>query len=627
MIELTARQYLIIKLLKEYSKPILGLELSNLLHVSTRTLRYEIKNINAIFKVEIITSNKNGYSLSRHKQATEMLSSLKINDAEQLSKMIILTLLEHPEVFISDLSEEHYISDSTTYNIIKKIQPKMHDFNLKIQRQGEKLKLLGAEYDKRRLLTHFFLGEANSLTTTLAGFNDYFTNFDLSEVQNIIQSTLMNKDIVVEDIYLKNIVISFAICLQRIIDGHHIDDVPGYLDLEKNELQVEVTKEICSLITEKIGVPIEGKDFENILFFTTGSLKTTSSKRNIENEEIFRKRVLDVLEQTECKFQIALNNEDFVDSFILHIHFLILRAKSANFFLNDVSTSLRLSHPFVYEAAVYLAYLLEKEFKINIADDEIGLIAIYLGSLATNIQSYPKPKIACVCSSYHELKKMMVQQLTNEYGSKIEIAKVVSTFSEIDEEVDLIISSVSHSENLANSIQVSPIITPIEMRKIEKALLEFIKKQKKDYFREHLLRFFDKELFFYNLGLENGLDILDFFDKKLRELDVIDNTFIDDVHKRELLSSTAFFNKFALPHSLNALSKKTKVVYYYSEKAVNWFDNRAHLIILLATSEYSSQTADIYSLLFDVLIDENLYKKLILCKTVDELVEFLENNA
>ena len=628
MIELSSRQHLIIKLLGEYSKPIHGSELSKLLHISPRTLRYEIKNINGIFGINLITSDKNGYYLNRTAHAQQMLTSLKINDTEEVTKMIILALLENNDMSISDLAEEHYFSDSTIYNIIKKLQPRLHEFGLRIIRHDENLKLMGTEYDKRRLLAHFFLSEANSLATSVNNFNEYFTKFEISDIQDIVKTVLAEHEVYVEDIYLKNIVISTSICLQRVIDGYHSDDVPTSTFAEDNIMQQEITKEICDRICSKFNLQIQSSDFQNILVFITGSLKVTSnSETSIFHDKKFKSKILEILLKTSRKYQIDLGNDEFVDSFVLHVHFLILRAQNASFFFNDISSSLRHSHPFIYEVAVYMAHLIEREFNAKISDDEIGLLAIYLGTIATFIQTYQRPKVACVCPSYHELKKLMTKQLVDVFGSKFDIVKVVSTYEEIDiDDIDLIISSVPTPHNLANVIQVSPILTPIEIRKLEKFSLSFSKKQKQVYFREHLLSFFDESLFYYNHGLSTGTEILDFFNQELLKKNVIDNKFMNDVMERENLSSTAFFGKFALPHSLSELAKKTKVVYYYNEKPINWFGHYINLVILPATSGYSSQTADVYNLLFDILIDDTLYKKLIQCKTMNELIKFVEQS-
>ena len=67
MIELSQRQYLALRLLREYQKPIPGQQFSQLLNVSPRTLRYEVKAINQIAGQPIILSSKEGYSLKNRR--------------------------------------------------------------------------------------------------------------------------------------------------------------------------------------------------------------------------------------------------------------------------------------------------------------------------------------------------------------------------------------------------------------------------------------------------------------------------------------------------------------------------------------------------------------------------------
>ena len=151
-----------------------------------------------------------------------------------------------------------------------------------------------------------------------------------------------------------------------------------------------------------------------------------------------------------------------------------------------------------------------------------------------------------------------------------------------------------------------------------------MKAQKRRRLRQNLLRFFDDQLFFCNHGLTNEGEILAFFDKQLQQMGVIDDQFMDSVRQREALSSTAFFNRFAVPHSLEKAALTTKVVYYYSDEPIRWYDSRVNLVLLILSSNDDEQSSKIYNLIFDILIDESCYKKMILCRSRKELMDFLE---
>lgn len=627
MIELSQRQYLALRLLREYQKPIPGQQFSQLLNVSPRTLRYEVKAINQIAGQPIILSSKEGYSLSEEPAVLQQIQDCRVDDDQQLEKQLILSLLECKEASIYDLAQEYYVSESTIYGLIKRIMPKFHSFSLSLQRHGEWLSCQGKETDKRRMLSHFFFAEANSLATTLVNFDDYFSPFSLAELAQMIHQTLEELNVQIDDIYIKNIIICIAVCVQRMLNGYPSDRS----EAEENKLILSCSPRltrfvdsVCGQLENQLKLTFTEADKATILAFITGSFPEENEQ--ILQNESFRGQIRKLLDKTFRHFQLELDYSAVFDNFILHVHFLLLRCRHQNFFHNDFAMSLRTSHPFIYDVAVYLAYQLEKTFEVIIPGDEIGLIAIYLGSIATYVPTYDLPRVICICPQYHELRKLMVQQLTEKLSCTLDIIKIVSSLSEITDQdhADFYLSTVRTEKNLNDLIQISPILSPIEIHRIEKKNLEFMKVQKRRRLRQNLLRFFDDQLFFCNHGLTTEGEILAFFDKQLQQMGVIDDLFMDSVRQREALSSTAFFNRFAVPHSLEKAALATKVVYYYSDEPIRWYDSRVNLVLLILSSSDDEQSSKIYNLIFDILIDESCYKKMILCRSRKELMDFLE---
>ena len=110
MIELSQRQYLALRLLREYQKPIKGQQFSQLLNVSPRTLRYEVSAINRIAGQPIILSNKEGYVLNEDPAVLQQIQDCRVDDDRQLEKQLILALLECKEASIYDLTQKLYVS-------------------------------------------------------------------------------------------------------------------------------------------------------------------------------------------------------------------------------------------------------------------------------------------------------------------------------------------------------------------------------------------------------------------------------------------------------------------------------------------------------------------------------------
>lgn len=77
---LTARQYSILKVINESSKSISSEVICQKLSISARTLRYEVSEINAKAKENIIRSNANGYFINVDVDLNNFFENIKFED-------------------------------------------------------------------------------------------------------------------------------------------------------------------------------------------------------------------------------------------------------------------------------------------------------------------------------------------------------------------------------------------------------------------------------------------------------------------------------------------------------------------------------------------------------------------
>ena len=132
----------------------------------------------------------------------------------------------------------------------------------------------GKETDKRRMLSHFFFAEANSLATTLVNFDDYFSPFSLAELAQMIHQTLEELNVQIDDIYIKNIIICIAVCVQRMLNGYPSDRS----EAEENKLILSCSPRltrfvdsVCGQLESQLKLTFTEADKATILAFITGS--------------------------------------------------------------------------------------------------------------------------------------------------------------------------------------------------------------------------------------------------------------------------------------------------------------------------------------------------------------------
>lgn len=627
--ELTNRQFLLLKLLYGSSAPISGTDLTRILNISPRTLRYDITAINALARRPLILSCKSGYYFDDHQESRRILNDISCFDTSKLQKQIAMELLQRKECSIYDLCEQVYASESTIYKIVKLLLPYFNQFNLQIIRHGEMLQTRGDENDKRILLAHCIHSDANELATSLTYFSSFFTLFTLQDIRDIVVRNLDHFHIHMDDLYLKNIIVSIAISVQRVYEGHAIDRLPSAITGNDYFLQRSVLNSICDEIDGRFHIRITGNDFETLLIFLSGSIKDSSLEgaESIMQDRDFTAKIDAIIDRTFHHFGITADLSRFVQNLYVHIYFMLLRVEAKNTFQNSFTASIKNSHPFLYDVAVYLSYLLGQSFQVKLPDDEIGLLAIYIGTNFSAIAEYPKARVILICPNYNSLQETILEQINHYFSEQIEVVGILSSFEALTDQVpyDFIISSLGSTESIANCVFIDILFTPYNRHQIEKEILKHSKKQKRLAFHHSVLPYFHPDLFFYNAPYTEGSAILAHINRILLDKQIVPETYLQSVYKREELSSTAFFNQFAVAHSLDVNGYRSVVAYYYSDAPIDWFGQEIHLVLVLVSSGYSESFAKLYNLLFDILMDKNLYTNLIQCTSLEEIIQYLED--
>lgn len=629
---LTDRQYIIIKYLKENTTAASSAYLCDEIGISSRTLRYEISNINRSAGCKLIRSNKEGYRLDTDLEIEKIFKNIKLDEYLDLSKEVTLLLLENKEIQTYDIEEACFISQTVVNNIIKQICEPMRKFGLELIKTGPVCKVNGREFDKRRFLLELLFPNNCDLFEEASKKNTYFKSLSILESERIIMEIFCEMEMMPDDVYLKYIIASTAVCLQRFMNGHiekeKYDDVP----LHKDSIAYHFEKELMQRVQNNLDIYLPEEEFQTLLRFHMGAFREESyskiQEKMILKNPMFETIVRQIVDDTFQHFNINADYEEFFNGLVLHIYYLLLRAKSSSFIKGGLTNSLKHTNPFVYEVSIYMAYLIEGEFNTTIPDEEIGLFAIYIGAVVLGAGELNTTCSAIlVCPNYNNLREKLIKQIQSMFYKQIEIVKCVSDYSNIksDDEYDFIISILGNILTLRNVVIVSPIIGVREFQRVEAMVAVCYEKRMRNDLKGLLLKYLKQNLFFYNEDEADGKEILRFLCGRMKEDNIVDDSFLDLVLKREQMASTAFFNKFAIPHSINADANETKIAFYYREKPINWFGKEVNLVLLLATKGYDKEFVKLYEMLFEMLMNKEMFFKLMRCKTYEELIYFIVN--
>lgn len=598
-----------------------GKQIADHLQISLRTLQHEIAAINRGSKGAIITSSNRGYSLKREAITSLHLSpQLQDDDEMQILKCL---LLERGPFYLEDLEERFFLSTSAFLNKTKKLNHMLTDYQLEIIREKNRIYISGTEYQIRRLIHDLIMREIGLTYDSLEIASNYFKNINTVEVQALILSAIHKHEYFIESCYTTNLVINILTAFSR-IDSHYQAEevlVPDYETLP----EYWIARDICAEATSHFQMSFAEQDVLYITLLVLGQIKPLSEQsllNAMQKEET--DKILRIINVTFQSYMLNIDYNSYLPNFVRHIQALIVRARNHQFVINLISENIKETSPFVYDVAVHLAKSLEDTFQIQIIDEEIGLLSIYIGFIIEQSNTAKdKVKVLIVCNDYKNMAQKILERLRTTLSDYIEIADVLlhSPSPAKCTQAELVIHTIPIPENVQQAVLISPFFTTEDQRKIVETVtkIQKIKTQKQN--QEILKSYFSEQLYFRNVGLHTKGEVLRFLGEKVEASGLCSPGFTQSVLKRESMSSTCFMNSFAIPHALELNATRTCFAVLVDEKGIHWDDCYIHCVFMIAVCrEDRKEFMKIYSAIIQYLLSENAVQKLTQASNFKEFI-------
>ena len=263
--------------------------------------------------------------------------------------------------------------------------------------------------------------------------------------------------------------------------------------------------------------------------------------------------------------------------------------------------------------------------------DEISFIAIHIGTEIQRQKEFNSDNlinIALLIPTYLKSIEQLVNNIEEEFSNQIYIHQIINNIYDIDESfVDLLISTVPvDKENIkVPSIQISPIISQRDYRKIENIINTLNIKRKK----ERLIRLFDNfllpNLFINSTDERNYIEVIHELGSKMVKKGFVNEDYIENVLKRESAASTAF-GSIAIPHSNTLDANKTCIGIYISKKGISWKKNTVNLVFLIAININEIQIfRELYENLINIFDSQILLNEIFDTNNLEEFKEIVLN--
>ncbi|WHZ03823.1 BglG family transcription antiterminator [Neobacillus sp. YX16] len=638
---LNSRTIAILRELLAVDTPITSEYLANVIQVTSRTIRNDIKELETIiskYGASIKSIRGAGYTLKidddkvfrkfllEEFQSEKLKPSMLPNTPEERVHYLMQRLLLTENFLkLEDLADELFISKSTVQNDLKDVKKTLQtydlsfevkpNYGLKVKGEEVKLRFCMSEYVFNRIQTEYDLHSSQKPLIPID---------EMKMIRAIILEQIKENDITLSDIGLNNLIIHIAIACRRITDGNYVILNNEELKDVTNQKEYGVANKIVREIENRMKVDFPETEIAYVAIHLLGTRmirhlnNIDGDLRNYIDKDIYR-LTMEILDSIETKLTLGLKDDlELIVAIGLHLKPAISRYRYGMNLRNPMIDEIKSNYPIAFEAGIIAGMVLKRDLGIDIDENEVGYLALHIGAAIERRAIHTEPKrCMIVCASGVGSARLLSYKLQSKFGARLEIVGTTEYYklNEVPfDTLDFIVSTIPIKESLpVPVIVVNTFLGGNDFERVEKELGE----------RKHgTLEYTKKELVFLQEKFETKEEVLCFLGDKLEKLGLVDSSFIDAVLEREALSPTSFGNLVAIPHPITPKTDSTFWAICTLQKPIDWGGKRVQFICLLSIEKNSSTYLQkMYALLVKIVEDIRIVQQLLKCKTYDEFLE------
>ncbi|MBM7541172.1 BglG family transcription antiterminator [Amphibacillus cookii] len=638
---LARREVEILHLLRNSKTLQTGESLSLLLGVTPRTIRNDVKKLNATiskYGAEIIAYRGKGYELEiregdafhqlysrhlslikSHKVMTGVRSENEIE--EQIIKKILMNCLTETSVYQEALAEELFISLSALKSYLTSIKAKIAAYGLVLVTDRlTGIKVTGSEEKIRFCISQYLFNHQS-----IGVYNDIFPDNEIKRLKDLTLRILLRHQLQLTDVALENLIIHIEITIRRAmknrLSDYHVH-VTEHLIKTKEYM---VAREMVNDIKEELEINIESE-----IFYLTQHLLASSRlhMKDIVKEEYNKiaGMVNDVFVEIEKKTSLHLyDDQKLIDGLIVHLSVALKRIEYQMNSRNDILSSIKNNYPLAFQLAAIASNRIRELTSLNVDENEIGFLAIHFGVALEKkgLNKQDVKKIIIVCGSGAATASLIREKLLNHYGDQVSVVETISLtefHEDLIDQVDLIVTTVPIAIESDKIFTVSPVLNSQDLR----ALKQSIFRGKDDPDIIHFHDIFKKDLFKKDVQLSSKAEVLHYLTNLMVDKGYIDSYTKQSIYERETMASTELGNLLAIPHPLDNGMDESSIAVCVLAKPIRWDREKVQVVIVLSVPKQQQKTWEtLFRQLYLFLIEELGITKLIATYSYDDFIRNL----
>ncbi|GGN55178.1 BglG family transcription antiterminator [Oceanobacillus indicireducens] len=626
----------ILHLLLTSEKSLTSQELAAELHVSSKTIRNDIKNLQPLlsdYGLEIVSVRGKGYALTDNDQKKmavflqhHMEQDIPVEPEDRVHFLMETLLLQTDYIKIDEIMEKIYVSRSTLQNDLRQVRKILADYQLTLkQKPNYGIKVEGDEMQIRFCIAEWLFQQSISLLRHDMDL-PILNKKDLNMISNTILSNLRQSKIIISDINLHNLITHLAISIRRLRENNTIQTEIDDASLQ-DTMEYQVAQKILREIEEDLFITFPYNEVAYLTIHLMGTKLLSPEDSTTETHQVIDAEILRLSEQIikriDQQYEFHLQeDEELKLALALHLKPAMNRYQYQMNMRNPMLDEIKMNYPLSFEAAVAGSEVLIEEKSIKINEDEIAYLALHIEVAQERRKQLLSNKKRCliVCASgmgsahllKYKLKNMLSEDLVIVGTTEMHNLKYHSL-----DYIDLIITTIPIPWDTEKPvIQVSTILGKTDLSKIKDLL-----SKGKDMTDHYLYESFT----YLQQDFKHPDSILHFMCNEIYKAGFSNDNYLDSVLKRENYAPTSFGNLVAIPHPLDPENTHTFWSVMTLVKPIKWGNKPVQLIFLLSIQKgKQKEIKSMFEELGDLLEDKDLIQRLIACTTFKQFKHTLQ---
>lgn len=401
-----SRQEALLDILIRATKPLAGKTLASRLMVSSRTVRTLIHDLRRDGLP--IVSSPQGYSLDLNRGLGQVPQEPHTPEKRLASICTTLVASDSP-INVHDLAEELFVSDSTIETDLSRARQMLKQYDLRIERDKDTIRLVGSEGSRRRLVRQFLYGSAKELgPSTWSAMVSEFRHIDIAALRSALEKVFRDHGVELTEYALASIVLHTAVAIDRTQRGHPLgedqtpSELPG-LDITVKSSHAEIQRDAvtvgsshitpdddlldsivvgCARAVQEVCwvefAPAEMRSLRDLLVVRGISGVLVADSTSPVAPEVAR-MTEELLNQLAQDFSIGATSPKGPLNMALHVQGLLVRSAAGAPLPPPLGDGFKRSHPLLHDFALRFAASLEERCGIRIDPVELDYLALHLG--------------------------------------------------------------------------------------------------------------------------------------------------------------------------------------------------------------------------------------------------------